>query len=153
VMAQMGFIYKATLLHYPSPSPQVQQYFLNRSPKSEIDQMIMNRDGLYQLVCSVATETSYPITNDLMFGRKINSSIGGLSTGEIECPLCKMSFEDPECPHYIPVSLSANMMDNAAPYWIRKGYTESFELSMVMAGNCPSAKVLNQQDAQILGLV
>lgn len=151
VLNQVGMIYDAQLLHYPNPSPDIRSYFLAISPNKAIDNAIMDKEGIYQLVCQCMTETSHPITNDLMYGRKIYASIGGLSTGAMVCPLCQTSFEHADCPHYIPSGpLTAVQQQQAAPYWIRGGYQTTMELSMVMSGNCPSAKVLNSLDANKL---
>jgi hypothetical protein len=151
VMNQVGFIYDAQLLHYPNPNNEIRSHYLQNSPNKAIDNMIMDEEGIYQLICQCATETSHPITNDIMYGRKINASIGGLASGEMTCPLCNTSFDDENCPHYIPSGpLTESQQEKAAPYWIRGGYQTTMELSMVMAGNCPSARVLNSLDANKL---
>jgi hypothetical protein len=150
VLKQCGFVYDAMLLHYPNPSQELQDHFLAQSPAPDMDRDILAKEGLKQLICCVATESSHPVTNDLLYGRKINASIGGLSTGEAYCPICDTSFDDDNCPHYIPSdNLHGNVkMENIAPYWIRGGYMDTMELSLVMAGNCPSARVLNCHTAQ-----
>jgi len=150
VLKQCGFVYDATLLHYANPSPELKEYMLSRSPRPEIDSKILEQEGLYQLLCHVVTETSHPITNDLQYNRKINASIGGFSDKQTYCPICNTSFEDDDCPHYLPVGkIHGNVKaENIAPYWIRGGYIDTAELSLVMAGNCPSARVLNSSIAQ-----
>jgi len=150
VAAQHAFIYDACLYHYPQPSQEVQDYFLALSPAPDIDRQIMADEGLYQLKCCIATETSHPITSELNYGRKINASIGGLADGSMICPVCNTDFDDDNCPHLIPGFEYANNSFPVAPYWIRSGYQETIELSLVTAGNCPSARVLNSQTAKIL---
>jgi hypothetical protein len=154
VSAQHAFIYHADLYHYPQPSQDIKNYFLNLSPAPDIDSHILETEGLYQLKCCIATETNHPITSELNYGRKINVSIGGLADGSMICPVCNTSFEDDNCPHLIP-GFQYSYVDNSfpiAPYWIRSGYQETIELSLVTAGNCPSAKILNCQTAQLLSL-
>jgi hypothetical protein len=150
VLKQCGFIYDASLLHYAHPSPELKAHMLAHSPKPELDKAIIEKEGLYQLLCHCATETSHPITNDLQYNRKINASIGGISLKESYCPICLTSFEDQFCSHYMPGGkIHGNVKpENIAPYWIRGGFLNTMELSLVMAGNCPTARVLNSSIAQ-----
>jgi hypothetical protein len=152
VSTQMAFIYDSLLYHWEKPSQQIRDYYLSLSPFPDLDSDILDKEGLYQSICKVATETSHPITNELTYGRKLKASIGGYARGPLICPLCETSFYDDACPHYIPDANQSMDQDPIAPYFIYSGWYHTVELSLVTDGNCPSAQVLNFKTAKILSL-
>jgi hypothetical protein len=149
VTQQVAFVYDSVLFHYKNPSQEIRDFYLEHSPEPDIDSEILDTEGLYQLVNCIATETSHPITNEIIYGRKINASIGGLEDGSMICPICDTDFNDDNCPHLIPGTV-INSTVPIAPYWIRTGYQSTIELSLVAAGNCPTAQVLNTKLSNLL---
>jgi hypothetical protein len=145
-LKDFGFVYDAELWHIPKPSNESISRILVESPSPDIDKEIIDRDGLYQVVCYAAIEASHPLVSEIKYRRKADVSIGGHFRGDYICPLCESSFSDEDCPHYPPVFPFTWFADpeDLAPYYIRAGEVVSLELSFVFSGNCVQAGIISE---------
>lgn len=146
-----GMIFDADLYHIRKPSNELTEYLLQSSPNQEADSQILADDGFYYVINYAVVEASHWINSEIRYLRKSDVSIGGdLREFDYLCPICskkmkeKVSFMDKRCPHYMPGDVEDDR-ENTAPYAIRDGKPEMFELSMVAQGNCLQAKIFNEK--------
>ncbi|MDJ0579091.1 hypothetical protein [Crocosphaera sp.] len=159
----MGMIFDAELWHYPTVDNAMMDYLLQKS-NNEYDRKILMREGYYQVTLYAAVEDSHPIHSQLRYQRNSDVSIGGKANLDYYCPLCStktemVKFRDERCPHYMPTQMFlAWYADDVppeekwriAPYFIEHGWDSSVELSLVTAGDCKQARVINQQMVEVL---
>ena len=133
--------------------------FLTESSSNQIQDLeILSKEGYEALILWVAVEANTGIASDIVYLRQSDLSVGGYASLDYICPLCNISFNSDECPHIIPDPVYMYMMDiekddeDLAPYYIRDGEFQGVELSMVVSGNCPRAKILREIDLEKLSL-
>jgi hypothetical protein len=152
-----GLIYDARVIK-SNTAPQVFMDMIS----SELNQMIIDLEGFCQVIFYAFVPSQSKSASDIKYRLKNDVSIGGFAKAEFYCPLCSseygemVSFEDERCPHWMPCGemddddddsvnylLSGNT-DNKkyAPFFIQGGFTDAIELSAVLDGNCPSARII-----------
>lgn len=141
----VGFIYDAVVIMRPDAPPAL----LNKVGNFDLNRQIVARNGFAQLVLYTCVEATSPVVSGLRFRRLGDVSTGGFTNKSPGCPLCETSFDDPDCPHYIPDFWTMMMAEYGeikeeliAPYFIRQGFVDAVELSLVLCGNLPGASVV-----------
>lgn len=154
----MGMIFDAELWYYPNPNNSMVDYLLQKSVNG-YDQEILRREGYYQVTLYGAIELSHPIHSQIRYQRNTDVSIGGMANIEYYCPLCStqtemIKFSDEKCPHYMPTrsflwlyadDIPKEEQWRIAPYFIEHGWDNSIELSLVTAGDCRQARIINEE--------
>lgn len=143
----VGFIYDAAIIQ----SPDAPVSLLTAAGNFDLNRQIVGKNGFVQLVLYTAVEASSPVISGLRFRRLGDVSTGGFTNGDLICPLCETSFDHKHCPHYIPDFWTMMMAEYGeidgnliAPYFIRTGFTDAVELSLVLCGNLPGASLVVQ---------
>lgn len=153
-----GLIFDAALITVSDLKPKTKRFLTEDSILPVIDNAILTKEGYQVLILWVAVEANTNIVSDVTYLRQSDLSIGGTAQLDMICPICNISFDNKDCPHYIPDSLSLWLMgideDSSlvAPYYIRDGYFQGVELSLVVSGNCPRARILREVDLEQLSL-
>lgn len=138
----VGFIYDAAIIQ----SLDAPAELLTAAGNFDLNRQIVGKNGFTQLILYTAVEISSPVVSGLRFRRLGDVSTGGFTNGDLICPLCETSFDHKHCPHYIPDFWSTRMAewgeidgDLIAPFFIRTGFIDAVELSLVLCGNLPGA--------------
>lgn len=149
----VAFVYDGVVVRTSEASPQL----LNRAGNFDINRQIVAKDGLHQLVLYTAVEATSPVVSGLRFRRLGDVSTGGFTDGTFLCPLCSVDFQDPTCPHIMPHPFILMLLqfgdedidpEMIAPYYIRSGFMDAVELSLVVCGNLPGAGVVTVGDEE-----
>lgn len=153
-----GLVFDSAIVSINNLSDKTKQYLVQSSPKPDVDLGILNKEGYEALILWVVVEASSPIASDVVYLRQSDLSVGGYASLDYICPLCAINFNSNECPHFIPDPMYMWLMgveDNdpdLAPYYIRDGEFNGVELSMVVEGNCPRAKIIKEIDLEQMNL-
>lgn len=141
----VGFVYDAAVIKTPDAPPAT----LNKVDNFSLNRQIVARNGFAQLVLYTCVEATSPVVSGLRFRRLGDVSTGGFTNATPICPLCETSFDSSNCPHYIPDFWTMLMADYGeideelvAPFFIRTGFIDAVELSLVLCGNLPGASVV-----------
>lgn len=141
----IGFIYDAEVIrgNKPPDNPNA----INESVNKDILEYV----GYIELIAFAVIQADSPYINEIKFGRFKYCSTGGFIDTNYICPICETEFSDPECPHLIPhpelyywqlMELDDDDELEFAPYYINGDWKTAVELSIVVAGDLPNAKVL-----------
>ena len=152
----VGTVFDAQIWEIKSPSKKAMNYLLKYSPAPDLDKAIIKQEGYYQVTCYGYIEASSEIASDILYGRRKDISIGGFQLPKFLCPLCsteskKVSFMDEECPHYMPYGVFGRELRSKeqnkmyAPYYIADDFKQVVEVSLVVDGDCPQAKIIDQE--------
>ncbi len=153
-----GLVYDSALVSIEGLSEETKLFLIESSSNPRQDLNILSREGYEALILWVAVEANSSINSDVVYLRQSDLSVGGYASIEYLCPLCNVSFNSPECPHIIPDPTFMWLMDvesndpDLAPYYIRDGEFTGIELSLVVSGNCPRARILREIDLEKLNL-
>jgi hypothetical protein len=131
-----GICFDAKILKENSPDMTILDQCNNKS----LNQQIVKTEGYVSVEVDVAFPSMSPVLNLLRYGASGCVSLGGFVFQDIWCPLCNTSFDDPDCPHFIPSPWEKKYKDTA-PYYIRKSIIDLAELSLVLIPNYPNAKI------------
>lgn len=153
-----GLIFDSVLVSIEDLNLSTKLFLTDSSANQAQDLEILNKQGYEALILWVAVEANSNINSDVVYLRQSDLSVGGYASLDYICPLCNVSFNDDKCPHIIPdpnymnyYGIDPNDPD-LAPYYIRDSYFSGVELSMVVEGNCPRARILREIDLEKLNL-
>jgi hypothetical protein len=139
----VGFIFEAFVLRAANAPIEIIEANDNGAKNREI----LNRDGFAFLIQYAA----FPVTSAALQAIKTNLardvSTGVFTDGEIYCPICNVSFDDPRCPHMPPYQMLLWWFGDDedvefAPYYIVDRVVSAVETSLVISGDVPGAEVL-----------
>jgi hypothetical protein len=153
-----GIIFDGAIVEISDLSLNTKLFLTEDSPNVENDLKILTKEGYHALILWVAVEANSPIASDIVYLRQSDLSVGGYANLDYICPECNVSFDSDECPHIIPDPTYMWLMDiesddeRLAPYYIRHGDFSGMELSMVVSGNCPRARILREIDLESMNL-
>ena len=156
----VGFIYDARVIT-SSIVPDEIMYAAGGAYRDKNQDILDRYSGEYAyLVMQSVHKASSSFVEAVRYGQIVDCSTGCLLTGvdNYTCPICSddygedVSFEDDRCPHLMPspylgwfVDLEdANVRKLVAPYAIKTGVAEFVELSAVVDGALPGAKVFSE---------
>lgn len=141
VAKSQGIVYDARVIR----STTAPAGAMDRAGNSSQNQEIVKREGYITVEADVAFPVTSPVLSGLKFGLIGNVSLGGFVYSDVLCPICKTSFDDKHCPHYVPDrGWGAESDENVAPYFIRQGVYDLGELSIVLIPNIPAAGVVKK---------
>lgn len=154
VEKSIGFVYDSELFHVQNLTQAGLDLISETSTDIEIDRSILQKFGLYQVVCYGCVSADHPAMDAIRFRRLADVSTGGWFTNEqLICPLCNTEFQAEDiCDHY-PPSWYADLLvewgelkrEQIAPFMFVNGFHESLELSFVGEGNCPQAEIFSEK--------
>ena len=153
-----GIVFDSAIVNVQDLSLSTKLFLTDSSPKPEEDLKILTKEGYEAVILWVAIEASSDINSDIVYLRQSDLSVGGTASLDYICPLCNVSFNSSDCPHSIPDPLYMWIAgieednEDLAPYYIRDGEFNGVELSLVVSGNCPRARILREIDLEKLNL-
>ena len=125
-----------------------------RAGNFEWNRRIVAEEGYQTCEFDVAFPANSPALQGLRFGQLSSISLGGFNYKDHICPLCKTSFSDERCPHFIPEAWAGRTHETdeqVAPYFIRSGVFDLTEASIVLNPNLPGAGV-KQRGMSLVGV-
>jgi hypothetical protein len=152
VGANQAFCFEARLMKASTAPDEI----LNAVDFSEVNKSIVKEDGFIWVEVDVAIARNHMIEQAIFYQSIKDCSTGGLRKPLTGCPICTRSrgefvdgFDDEECPHIMPVPYIEWYVDLdnpevrklLAPYYIRAGLHSIVELSAVVMGDLPGAKI------------
>lgn len=153
-----GLVYDSALVSIEDLSLSTKLFLTDSSANPNQDLEILTKEGYEAVILWVAIEANSAINSDVVYLRQSDLSVGGYASLDYICPLCNVSFNNDECPHWIPDPMYMWIMGidhndpDLAPYYIRDGEFNGVELSLVVSGNCPRARILREIDLEKLNL-
>lgn len=153
-----GTVFDSAIVNITDLSLATKLFLIESSPNQVSDLEILTKDGYEALILWVAVEANSGVASDVVYLRKSDLSVGGFAGITYICPLCNVSFNSNKCPHIIPdpsymYQMGIDRYDpDLAPYYIRDGNFQGVELSLVVEGNCPRARILREIDLEKLSL-
>jgi len=146
VYKSSGFIFRAMVESFQTPPGG-----FSESVDVAVDSALVEIYGFHQIRAWAAVD-AVSTERDIVSRRANDVSTGVLCETVITCPLCEIPFSSKKCPHIPPDSyvrymarngyLDRDELDAIAPYMLRTGVFGAVEVSLVLKGDLPQAKIL-----------
>ena len=153
IKERRGVIIDSIFMDISSPSSEQLKLILKNSRNRKKDLEIIKEEGYQALILT------FGIKKDPSEGIEgVDVSIAGNGSIEHICPKCEEDYLSESCPHVFMAneamakSYDRSLKDESVIQYYKKEIKEfvTKELSLVVAGNCQRARVITQEDYDIL---